>query len=122
MTGIGPVTVQSRACAIARRCDPADSVQPDYPAALHAPLESIETLLPILYLKGISTGDFTRRWLLARQGAGAVGVHHRPAEGGLARRARALEKRDLSPSATSTSGPTASTCRPGSRTRSNAFS
>src|SRR5262249_5968619 len=42
------------------------------PAALHAPLKSIETLLPILYLKGISTGDFSEALaaLLCKDAAG----------------------------------------------------
>ena len=48
--------------------------------------KSIETLLPILYLKGISTGDFSEA-LAALLGQGCcrvVGIRHRPPEGRLA--------------------------------------
>jgi hypothetical protein len=48
--------------------------------------KSIETLLPILYLKGTSTGDFSEA-LAALPGQGCcrvVGIRHLPAEGRLA--------------------------------------
>ena len=45
--------------------------------------KSIETLLPMLYLKGISTGDFSEA-LAALLGKDAVGIGHRPPEGRLA--------------------------------------
>ena len=61
---------------------------------------------------------------LARQGcARLVGLDDRAAEGGLDRRAQALERSAICrPSATSTCGPTASTCRRVWRTTSNASS
>ena len=50
-----------------------------------APLKSLEVLIPILYLKGVSTGDFEealRR--IARQGRRrALGLDHRKAQGRL---------------------------------------
>ena len=54
--------------------------------------KSIEELLPWLYLKGISTGDFLRGacGALGARGAGALGLDHCPPQGGLARRAGAL--------------------------------
>jgi putative transposase len=58
--------------------------------------KSIETLLPILYLKGISTGDFSEA-LAALQGCcRVVSISHRPPVGRLVRRAAAWQKRDLS--------------------------
>ncbi len=93
MTGIGPVAVRQprvrdRAAAAA---DPgrirfAPSILPPYMRRS----KSIETLLPILYLKGISTGDFSEALAaLPDQGCcRVVGIRHRPAEGRLDRRAR----------------------------------
>ena len=54
--------------------------------------KSIEELLPWLYLKGISTGDFCEALaaLLGARGAGALGLDHCPPQGGLARRDGAL--------------------------------
>jgi len=85
--------------------------------------KSIETLLPILYLKGISTGDFSE--VLA-----ALLSKHAP---GLSPTAivRLKDARSTSTvhgrsaicrrNAASTSRPTASTCKPGSKMRSSAF-
>jgi hypothetical protein len=50
----------------------------------HAPVQIDRELLPILYLKGISTGDFSEAAALL--GKDAAGLY-RPPEGRLARRA-----------------------------------
>jgi len=80
----------SRVCVIARRTLPDPdrirffSVDPARPYMRRS--KSIETLLPILYLKGISTGDFSEALaaLLGKDAAGVVGIRHRPPEGRLA--------------------------------------
>ena len=49
--------------------------------------KSIEELLPWLYLKGISTGDFGEALaalLTGKRGAGALGLDHCPPQGSLA--------------------------------------
>ncbi len=56
--------------------------------------KSLEVLIPILYLKGISTGDFEEA-LIAHCSAGcrrALCLDHRAAQGGLVGRAYALEQ------------------------------
>lgn len=102
MTGIGPVAVRQprvrdrEATAI----DPArirfsPTILPPYMRRS----KSIETLLPILYLKGVSTGDFSEA-LAALLGKDAAGLHricHRPLEGWLAGRScRLVEARSFS--------------------------
>ena len=60
---------------------------------------SLEVLIPILYLKGISTGDFEEALaaLLGKDAAGPVGLDHRAAEGGLGATSTSIgSKRDLS--------------------------
>jgi len=78
-------------------------------------------LIPILYLKGISTGDFEDA-LIALLGRDAGGLSASTI--GRLKEARSEEharwsKRDLS-AAISTSGSTAFTCRPASKTPRNA--
>ena len=95
MTGIGPVAVRQprvrdreAAAADPDRIRFSPSILPPYMRRS----KSIETLLPILYLKGISTGDFSEA-LAALPGQGCcriVGIRHRPPEGRLARRAHSL--------------------------------
>jgi len=86
--------------------------------------KSIETLLPILYLKGISTGDFSEA-LAALLGKDAAGL---PASaiGRLRTAGSTSAQPDRSaicrPSATSTSGLMASISKRGSKTKSSAFS
>ena len=94
MTGIGPVGV--RQPRVRDRGVTAENVERiRFTPAILPPYarrsRSLEVLIPILYLKGISTGDFEGGACRpARQGcAGPVGLDHRAAEGGLARRARA---------------------------------
>jgi putative transposase len=43
---------------------------------------SIDALIPVLYLKGISTGDFTEALaaILGEQASGSVGHQHREAQ------------------------------------------
>lgn len=95
MTGMGRVTVRQPRVrdSAAAAGDPgrirfSPAILPPYMRRS----KSIGTLLPILYLKGISTGDFSDA-LTARQGCCrvvGVGVGHRPPEGRLARRARRM--------------------------------
>jgi putative transposase len=65
MTGIGPVAVRQPRVRD-RKADAADPDRIRFSPSILPPYmrrsKSIETLLPILYLKGISTGDFSRRW------------------------------------------------------------
>jgi putative transposase len=76
MTGIGPVTVrQPRVRDREVAADDADRIR--FTPAIVPPYlrrsKSIETLLPILYLKGISTGDFSEA-LAALLGKDAPGL------------------------------------------------
>ena len=59
--------------------------------------KSLEDLLPWLYLKGISTGDFGEALaaLLGELRAGAFGLHDHPAERGLGVEAERWQRRDL---------------------------
>src|SRR5256714_6275563 len=88
MTGIGPVTV--RQPRVRDREAAADDVSRiRFTPAILPPYmrrsKSIEALLPILYLKGISSGDFSEALAAARQGrCRVVGIRHRPPEGRLA--------------------------------------
>ena len=74
MTGIGPVAVRQPRVREADAADPdrirfSPSILPPYMRRS----KSIETLLPILYLKGISTGDFSEA-LAALLGKDAAGL------------------------------------------------
>ena len=76
MTGIGPVAVrQPRVRDRAAAADGPDRIR--FTPAILPPYmrrsRSIETLLPILYLKGISTGDFSEA-LAAVLGQDAAGL------------------------------------------------
>ncbi len=93
MTGIGPVAVRQprvrdreAAAAGPGRIRFAPSILP--PDMRRS--KSIETLLPILYLKGISTGDFSEPLaaLLGNDAAGLSASAIGSPEGRLARRAR----------------------------------
>ena len=124
MTGIGPVGVRQPRVRDRGAADDAGRIR--FTPAILPPYarrsRSLEVLIPILYLKGISTGDFEEALaaLLGKDAPGLSASTIAPAEGGLARRARALEEaRSGLPSGTSTCGPTAFTCRPASRTPSN---
>ena len=74
MTGIGPVAV--RQPRVRDREAIADTARIRFTPAILPPyarrLRSVETLLPILHLKGISTGDFSEALsaLLGKQAAG----------------------------------------------------
>ena len=123
VTGIGPVAVRcprvrDRASEGSDRIRFSSAILPPYARRS----KSLEVLIPILYLKGVSTGDFEEA-LVALLGKDAAGSRPRPSEGsrtpGLTSTcagAGAISP----PSATSTSGPTASTCRPAWRTRPSA--
>ncbi len=88
MTGIGAVPVRQprvrdreAAAGDPRRIRFSPSILPPYMRRS----KSIETLLPILYLKGISTGDFSDALAALLEGcARPLGRRHRPAEGRLA--------------------------------------
>src|SRR5690348_11827688 len=74
MTGIGPIAVRQPRVRDRGAADPdrirfSPSILPPYMRRS----KSIETLLPILYLKGISTGDFSEA-LAALLGKDAAGL------------------------------------------------
>ena len=89
MTGIGPVAVRQPRVRD-READAGDPCRIRFRPSILLPYmrrsKSIETLLPILYLKGISTGDFSEALtaLLGKDAAGLSALGDRPAEGGLA--------------------------------------
>jgi hypothetical protein len=126
MTGIGPVAVrQPRVRDGAAAADGPDRI--GFTPAILPPYmrrsKSIETLLPILYLKGISTGDFSEA-LAALLGRTQRGCRRPPLPA--SRRAgststtpgrNAICRRNATPMF----GRMGSTCRPGSETRSSAF-
>jgi hypothetical protein len=91
ITGIGPVAVhcprvRDRGGEGFERIRFSSAILPPYARRS----KSLEVLIPILYLKVISTGRTDR---IARQGRRrALGLDHRTSQGGLVRRARALEQ------------------------------
>ena len=119
MTGIGPVAVR---CPRVRDRIGEGSERIRFSSAILPPYarrsKSLEVLIPILYLKGVSTGEFEEA-LAALLGKDAGGLSAttigRLKEAWSEEHAR-WSKRDLSAKITSTSGPTASMCRRGSRT------
>ena len=131
MTGIGPVAirqprVRDRAAAEGERIWYSPSIVPPYARRS----KSLEVLIPILYLKGISTGDFEEALAalvgkslpLRRQGTPLV-YRRRPSPASRrcgARSMRAGRSVICQQSATSIAGPTASIWRPGSRSRRSA--
>ena len=95
MTGIGPVAVRcprvrDRVGEGAERIRFSSAILPPYARRS----KSLEVLIPILYLKGVSTGDFEEALArAARQGCRwALGLDHRAAQGRLVGGARALEQ------------------------------
>jgi hypothetical protein len=118
MTGIGPVAVscprvRDRVGEGPERIRFSSAILPPYARRS----KSLEVLLPILYLKGVSTGDFEQA-LIALLGKEAGGLSASTIGGSRTagrRSMRAGASAICQPSATSTSGSTASTCRPGSR-------
>ena len=123
-TGIGPVAV--RCPRVRDRGGAGEASKIRFTSAILAPYlrraKSIEELLPWLYLKGISTGDFTEA-LAALLGPDAPGLSASTItrlkdvwQGELAR----WEKRDLSARTISISGPTGSISSPGWSTTNNA--
>ena len=91
MTGIGPLGV--RAPQVRDRVGQGEA-RIRFSSAILPPYarrsKSLEVLIPILYLKGISTGDFEEA-LAALLGKDApFGVNRRPAQGRLGRGAPAL--------------------------------
>ena len=100
MTGIGPVAVRQprvrdREAAEGERIRYSPSIVPPYARRS----KSLEVLIPVLYLKGISRGDFGgSAGGPGRQGrARSIGLDHRPPQGGVDRGANALaEARSVS--------------------------
>src|SRR6201984_1172790 len=131
MTGIGPVAVRQprvgdRAGTEGARMRYSTSILPRYARRS----QSLEVLIPILYLKGISTGDFEEA-LAALVGKDAPGLSastiarlkslpSRKRGRCGPRSMRAGRSAICQPSATSIAGPTASIWRPGSRSRRSA--
>jgi putative transposase len=123
MTGIGPVAVRAprirdRVGTGEERIAFSSAILPPYARRS----KSLEVLIPILYLKGISTGGFEEA-LAALLGKDAGGLSARPSHGsGTFGRTstRAGRSGICRSSATSISGQMASTCKPGSRTMRNA--
>ena len=86
---------------------------------------SLDALLPVLYLRGVSTGDFQEALaaLLGDEAPEPVARRDLAAHGRLAGRSTSAGSTAISrPAVTSTSGPTASTCRPGWSPRRSASS
>ena len=119
MTGIGPVAirqprVRDREAAEGERIRYSSSILPPYARRS----KSLEVLIPVLYLKGISTGDFEEALAalvgkslpLRRQGTHQV-YRRRPSPASRMRGPRSMRAGRSAicrQSATSTSGPTAS--------------
>ena len=93
MTGIGPVGV--RAPRVRDRVGQGEA-RIRFSSAILPPYarrsKSLEVLIPILYLKGISTGDFEEALaaLLGKDAGGLSALNHRATQGRLGRRACAL--------------------------------
>src|ERR1700737_1611832 len=131
MTGIGPVAVRQprvrdREATEGARIRYSPSILPRYARRS----QSLEVLIPILYLKGISTGDFEEALAalvgkslpLRRRGTRQV-YRRRPSPASRRcgpRSMRTGRSAICQPSATSIAGPTASIWRPGSRNRRSA--
>ena len=123
MTGIGPVCVRQprvrdREATEGERIRYSPSILPRYARRS----KSLEVLIPILYLKGISTGDFEEA-LAALVGTDAPGLSASTIarlKEAWSRSTRAGRSAICRQSATSTSGPTASIWRRGSRSRRSA--
>ena len=97
MTGIGPVAVRQPRVRD-REAGADDPERIHFTPAILPPYarrsKSLEMLIPILYLKGISTGDFEEALaaLLGKDAPGLSASTICAAEGGLGRRAQALER------------------------------
>ena len=125
MTGIGPVTVRQprvrdRQAADKDRIRFAPAILPPYARRS----KSLEVLLPILYLNGVSTGDFEDA-LIALLGKDAPGLSAstiaRLKQVWTDEHTRVGKSVTSPPKTTSTCGLMASTCRPASRTIRNAY-
>ena len=123
MTSIGPVAVRcprvrDRGGEGCERIRFSSTILPPYARRS----KSLEVLIPILYLKGISTGDFEDA-LIALLGRDAAGSRPRPLDASRRpgpKSTRAGANATPRPNATSTSGSTAFTCRPVWKTLRNA--
>ena len=127
MTGIGPVAVRQPRVRD-REAGADDPTRIRFTPAILPPYarrsKSLDTLIPILYLKGVSTGDFAPALaaLLGKDGPGLSAATIARLKDVWFDEHKRWSERDLSAkSCMSTSGPTASTCRRVWRTRRNAF-
>ena len=117
MTGIGPVAirqprVRDREAAEGERIRYSPSIVPPYARRS----KSLEVLIPVLYLKGISSGDF-EEWRPRGKDAPVIGVPLPGSRSCGPRSMRGGRSAICQQSATSTAGPTASISRLGSRSR-----
>ncbi len=121
-TGLGPIEVQQPRVRDRHPADPREA----FTSAILPPYlrktRSLEELIPWLYLKGVSTGDFAEA-LRALLGPEAPGLSARPSPGSR-RSGRPSTRRGASgrwpASITSPSGPTACTSTSGWRVAGNA--
>jgi hypothetical protein len=125
MTGIGPVAVRQPRVRD-READAADPDRIRFSPSIVPPYmrrsKSIEALLPILYLKGISTDDFSEALaaLLGKDAAGWSAFAIGRLRDGSTTSTPCGRSVIYRPSATSTFGPMASISKPGSKTKSSA--
>ena len=119
MTGIGPVAVRQprvrdREAVGGERIRFSPAILPPYARRT----KSLEVLIPILYLKGISTGDFEEALgaLLGKDAGGLSASTIARLKEAWSTNTPAGSIATCPPNAMSTSGPMASTCRPGSKT------
>ena len=84
LTGIGALEVQQPRVRDRRASDKVTFNSQILPRYLRR-VPSVEALIPALYLRGISTGDFTEALasILGPNAAGIVGGQHRASEGGM---------------------------------------
>ena len=125
MTGIGPVAVRQprvrdREATEGERIRFSSTILPPYARRT----KSLEVLIPILYLKGISTGDFEEALgaLLGKDAGGLSASTIARLKEAWSTSTRAGAIATCRPNGTSTSGPMASTSRPGSKTTRSACS
>ena len=125
MTGIGAVAVRAprirdRVGTGEERIAFSSAILPPYARRS----KSLEVLIPILYLKGFSTGGFEEALaaLLGKDAGGLSASTIARLRDVWADGARAGRSGICQSSVTSISGPTASTCKPGSKTMRSACS
>ena len=83
MTGIGPVGVHTGFATVLARARRASTSSAGILPPYARRSKSLEVLIPILYLKGISTGDFEEALaaLLGKDAGGLSALNHRATQG-----------------------------------------